>query len=376
MAKEEAKNSILYFMGAWDVGGVERVTVELANEWVRRGWCVTIFAFRCDNGMLLKGLSPEVVCVMPNVGVRTKASAEILRRVLIERRVTYLINDWCLPFLTTLFLRYACRGLGVHHINCCHNTPNMNNRIASAHNPLVRAAVRGVTSLNQFLAYFFCERYVLLSESFKPIFRRCACVPFARRLAAIGNPLTLKPVTSGEPAKKENVLLYVGRLEERQKRFSRIANLWKNRLAEAFPDWRLEVVGDGPDRVGYEEALKDVPRVSFRGFQDPSGAYARAKILLLTSDFEGLALVLVEAMAAGCVPCALGSFAAVHDVLGKGGGVIVPTPYDEGRFAETVAALMKDDARLSQMATRAKSVAADFTVARVIDRWQELFKGL
>ncbi len=376
MAKEESDKSILYFMGAWDVGGVERVTVELANEWVRRGWRVTVFAFRCDNPMLLSGLSPEVACVMPNVGVRTRASADALRRALVERRVGYLVNDWCLPFRTALFVRRACRGLGVKVVSCLHNAPDMNNRIASARNPLVRAAVRAVSSLNLFLGYFACERFVLLSEGFKPVFRRFALVPFARRLVAIGNPLTLKPAPGAASAPKEDVLLYVGRLEERQKRFSRVAALWKGRLADAFPGWRLEVVGDGPDRAAYEARLADAPRVAFRGFQDPSAAYARAKILLLTSDFEGFPLVLAEAMAAGCVPCALGSFAAVHDVLGAGGGVVVPAPYDEGRFAEAVAALMRDCGRLAATAARARAVAAAFTVARVVDRWQALFQSL
>ena len=374
-AGEDGK-SILYFMGAWDVGGVERVTAKLANEWVRRGWKVTVFAFRCDNPLLLADLAPEVVRVMPDVGVRTKASEAALRRALVENRVRYLVNDWCLPFRTTLFLRRACRGLGVRLVSCLHNVPDTNNRIASARNPLVRAAVRAVSSLNLFLGYFLCDRYVLLSESFIPIFRRVAGVPFARRLAAIGNPLTLPVPDDAATRAKENVLLYVGRLEEKQKRFSRVAALWKERLADAFPDWRLEVVGDGPDRTAYEASLADAPRVAFLGFQDPSAAYARAKVLLLTSDFEGFGLVLVEAMAAGCVPCALGSFASVRDVLGGGGGVVVPAPYDAAKFGEAVAALMRDEARLAATAEKARAAAKAFTVERVVDQWQTLLEGL
>ncbi len=374
--KNEDGKSILYFMGTWDVGGVERVTAKLANEWVRRGWKVTIFAFRCDNPLLLADLAPEVVRVMPNVGVLTKASEAALRRALVEHRVNYIVNDWCLPFRTTLFLRRASRGLGIRLVSCLHNVPDTNNRIASAHNPLLRAAVRAVTSLNLFLGYFFCNRYVLLSESFIPIFRRVAGVPFAHRLAAIGNPLTLPAPDDTATRTKENVLLYVGRLEEKQKRFSRIAALWKERLADAFPDWRLEVVGDGPDRAAYEASLADAPRVSFLGFQNPSSAYARAKVLLLTSDFEGVPLVLVEAMAAGCVPCALGSFASVRNVLGGGGGVIVSAPYDATKFSEAVAALMRDETRLAATAETARIVASTFTVERVIDQWQTLLEGL
>ena len=190
MAKEK---SILYFMGTWAVGGVERVTAELANEWIRRGWRVSVFAFTMENDLLRKELSDQVTFVVPNAGVMTDASAAALRRVIVEQKVAYVVNDWCLPFRTTRFLRRVCKGLDVKQIACLHNMPNHNARIAGARNPLVRALYRVASQANMFLAYLFCDRYVVLSESFKPIFRRFACVPFARRLDAIGNPLTICP---------------------------------------------------------------------------------------------------------------------------------------------------------------------------------------
>ena len=81
-------------------------------------------------------------------------------------------------------------------------------------------------------------------------------------------------------------------------------------------------------------------------------------------------------MAAGCVPCALGSFASVRDVLGSGGGVVVPAPYDAAKFGEAVAALMRDEARLAATAEKARAAAKAFTVERVVDQWQTLLEGL
>ena len=192
-AANEREKSILYFMGGWNVGGVERVTIELANEWVRRGWRVAIFAFTMQNDMLRKNLSKEVKFVVPNVGVRTKASARILRQLIIDQKVSYLVNDWLPPFLTALFLRRVCRGLDVKQIACHHNVPNTNTRIAGARNPLMREIYRLVTQINTHLVYRVSDRYVLLSASFKPIFRRFACVPFARRLSVIEIPLSICP---------------------------------------------------------------------------------------------------------------------------------------------------------------------------------------
>jgi len=224
------------------------------------------------------------------------------------------------------------------------------------------------------LTYLCCKKYILLSESFKSIFKHFAFVPFGRKLEAIANPLTIEPCR--HPVEKENVLLYVGRLEEKQKRFSRIAELWRNQLANEFTDWHLDVVGDGPDRESYEKMLNGVPRTTFHGFKNPSIYYQKSKILLMASDFEGFPLVLAEAMSAGCVPVALGSFPAVYDIINARNGRVVKTPYNGVSFAKTVAALMRDDKLLGLVADNARSSAKKFSVEHVVDKWEELLGDL
>ena len=51
--------------------------------------------------------------------------------------------------------------------------------------------------------------------------------------------------------------------------------------------------------------------VKLEGMQYPRQYYERASILLLTSDFEGFGLVIVEGMAFGVIPIAYGSYSAV-----------------------------------------------------------------
>lgn len=186
------------------------------------------------------------------------------------------------------------------------------------------------------------------------------------------------PPPPEDACQKENVLLYVGRLEEKQKKFSRVAAMWKDALADALPDWRLEIVGDGPDRAACEASLAGVPRVVFHGFQNPAPFYAKAKILVMTSDFEGFGLVLVEAMSAGCVPVVLDSFAAVHDIIdgANGNGVLVPAPFDKKRFAASLAALMRDTPRLAAASAAARATSRNFSIATIVDKWEMLFTAL
>ena len=99
----------------------------------------------------------------------------------------------------------------------------------------------------------------------------------------------------------------------------RILQTWAL-LEQRYPDWRLTIVGDGPDRVNLENQVfeSQLENVSFEGFQNPRGYYERASILLLTSEFEGFPLVLPECMSFGVVPAVYGSYSAVYDIVEDG----------------------------------------------------------
>jgi len=66
---------------------------------------------------------------------------------------------------------------------------------------------------------------------------------------------------------------------------------------------RVSVVGEGPYGATLSAALHDTPHLAdslvLEGWQDPAEALARHDVLLLASRFEGVPLVMLEAMAAG-----------------------------------------------------------------------------
>ena len=119
--------------------------------------------------------------------------------------------------------------------------------------------------------------------------------------------------------KKENEIIYVGRLDNTQKRVYRILETW-NLLESKFPEWRLTFVGDGEEReamqhLGNQMGLK---RIQFEGFQTPRKYYERASILILTSEFEGFPLVIAECMSFGIVPVVV----LVDDIVDTAGTIV------------------------------------------------------
>ena len=101
------------------------------------------------------------------------------------------------------------------------------------------------------------------------------------------------------------------------KRVDRIVEAWEN-IYKKYPDWSLELVGEGPQLPYLKQYVKDknIGNVRFHPFtkEPPTRHYEAASILLLTSDLEGFGLVIIESMQFGCVPIVYGSYIAITSV--------------------------------------------------------------
>lgn len=219
-----------------------------------------------------------------------------------------------------------------------------------------------------------CDRFVLLSEKFIPEFAPAKAFP--RKVCAIANPVGIAAETFPLSEKKRE-LLFVGRLENGQKRVDLLLKIW-SMLEARFPDWRLRIVGDGPDAAALRAhaGTLGLTRVSFEGFRDPKPFYRSASIFCMTSAFEGFPMVLLEAGAFGCVPAAFDSYASAADIVSHGeNGILVPA-FDCARYAEELSLLMRDSALRERLALAARSRASDFSVEKIAARWESLFAEL
>ncbi|MEM6489812.1 MAG: glycosyltransferase family 4 protein [Pseudomonadota bacterium] len=148
-------------------------------------------------------------------------------------------------------------------------------------------------------------------------------------------------------------------------------------LAPHCPDWRLEVLGDGPAeaevRALYAPLAARYPgAVAFLGRADTAGVRAaleRADAMLWPGVGEGVGLAWLEAQAAG-VPVVAEDGPAARDVVRA--GRLAP-PDEPERFAEAVAAVAAERAALS-VAARA-AVLAEHSVEAAAARLAAALSG-
>jgi len=137
-------------------------------------------------------------------------------------------------------------------------------------------------------------------------------------------------------------LVYIGRLVEEQKRASDVTTALCA-VAKRVPSLEAWIVGDGPARNAVEDIIQKKGNgcVRFLGRVDNANIYdvlRQCHGLVLLSDYEGLPITILEAMAAGVVPICLEARSGIREILEHGvNGLIVKDRSDD--FFSAVKAL-------------------------------------
>jgi glycosyltransferase involved in cell wall biosynthesis len=137
-------------------------------------------------------------------------------------------------------------------------------------------------------------------------------------------------------------------------------------------DLHLLILGDGPERPALEglaHTLGIAERVAFAGFQRNPFAYmARARLFVLSSAWEGLPGVLIQAMACGTPVVSTDCPSGPREVLAAGRyGPLVPVGAVEA-LAQAIARTLDDPLPPQVLEAR----AAEFALAPVTDRYLAL----
>ncbi len=152
------------------------------------------------------------------------------------------------------------------------------------------------------------------------------------------------------------------------------------RIRQQVPAVRLAIVGRGPQETEMRERVRALdlePHVRFLGFRpDAPSLMRQADLLVLPSRWEGLGLVLLEAMAARC-PVVASRIGAIPEVVDDGRtGRLVP-PEDPDTLADTVLGLLADPARRESMAAAGRERLRErFSLGTQIAATEALYEGL
>lgn len=370
-------------------GGVERVTIDLANSFIAHGLEIFIISKIGDKPELLAQLSNNVKVIQIEDSYFCKTNIDSIIKT---NKIDILINQGAYPHMNKMIATLN-KSPNIKILSVLHNEPNhilkwayhsigcgKYGRIKKIIKPIYLRYIKNSIKQNYNSLLNFSDRVVLLSPSYKSELSSWI-KPQKREIALSKITSIYNPINKCNYDKldaKENVILFVGRLDENQKKISRLINIWKKVYAD-FPEWRFEIYGDGTDYNKYVKFVEsnNIGNLFFKGFiKDMSLAYSNAKILLLTSDFEGLPMVILEAMNYGCVPLIYNSFSAASDIINNYvNGILIP--YNrEDIFIDNLKSIINNPAKYDEMSVEAKQTSSNFSIEKITQNWIELFNQI
>ena len=166
----------------------------------------------------------------------------------------------------------------------------------------------------------------------------------------------------------------MGRLAP-QKRFDRLIDAFAL-LAGKYPAWHVDIFGKGEDekklrqqidRHGLVERIHILPPVDHI-----YAAYGQSDFLVLSSDFEGFGLVIVEAMACGTPVVATNCPYGPADII-RDGETGVLSKLEVKDLADKMEWMMTHDVERLQMGQKARQAVARYRQEVIIPQWEQAY---
>jgi glycosyltransferase involved in cell wall biosynthesis len=171
-----------------------------------------------------------------------------------------------------------------------------------------------------------------------------------------------------------NTVIAVGRYT-RQKGYDLLIRAWAH-VAARHPDWTLRIFGGGPREQKLREMIEQrelTGKVHLMGPADNIGAeLSKASIYVLSSRYEGMPMVILEAMSKGLPVVSYDCPTGPAELITHGHDGLLVKPEKIHAMADAICALIEDEELRRKLGCHALDTAAEYDLDVVGDKWVRL----
>lgn len=189
---------------------------------------------------------------------------------------------------------------------------------------------------------------------------------------------TMMPFTEVVNSYENKRVIAVGRLEW-QKGFDCLIDAWE-RVSKVYPDWHLDIFGSGTLQYALEDQIKTrrlQKYVEIHSFTpNIVDEYKKSSLFVMSSHFEGFAIVLLEAMQCGVPVVSFDCPYGPSEIIENGEcGFLVENGNIE-LLAERICYLIKHPEIRKKFAEKSIEKVKAYSVDKVMIQWRNLFECL
>lgn len=345
---------ITFLTASLGSGGAERVVSLLANRMAEMGHQVEIICLLYDD--VYYKTSPDVKLT---IAVRICPGNLVKRLFWLRNYVKTSGTNVCIAFTEGVYCATICALMGTR-------IPVIaSERLDPHYMSWKRKLLKKI-----FLPH--AAWLVVQTEYIKKYFHGS----IAKRTSIILNPVNDK-VYDIEPCNKENTIISVARLFP-QKRQEILIKAFAN-IAERFPEWKLVIYGEGPERESLESLVSNFKsqvssRILLPGRCDTViEEMNKAKIFAFSSDYEGLSNAMLEAVCVG-LPIVSTQVSGTDELIRDGVNGYVVDLGNTDALANALEKLMADEAKIQSFSLESRKLAEKFRMDNIVEEWLSLIR--
>lgn len=363
-------------LGTFNSGGMERVLANKANYLAQMGYEITIITTDQKDRPAFFTLHDNIRCIDlginytddANKGTISKAFSFLKKQKLHKRKLRQALVDVKPQITISMFDNDA---------SFISKIEEGSKKIAEIHfsrfkrlqygNKGIKGFVDKIRSQQDYKIAKGFNKFIVLTHEDKTYWKGLD------NIRVIPNANSFE---SSEQAKLINKqVIAIGRYDY-QKGFDELIHIWKM-ISSHSPDWKLKIYGHGPLKPAFERLIDSLDLQDSVFLMPPTKdiqqAYLDSSILVMTSRYEGLPMVLLEGQVCGLPMVSYACKCGPKDIITDGENGFLIDEGDRKQFAEKLMLLINDANLRERMGMAAKENSTKYAEDKIMHMWIKLF---
>lgn len=174
-------------------------------------------------------------------------------------------------------------------------------------------------------------------------------------------------------------IIAVGRLDY-QKGFDRLIDAWSMVSEDLRKEWNLDIFGQGEWKEMLEKKIDGLGMGSSVKINPPTKdifkEYASSAFIVMSSHYEGLPMVLIEAMSCGLPGVCFDFKCGPKDIIRGGENGLLVSEGDVPGLAKAMEGLMVDESLRTRMSRDALGIRGSYSEKKVMEQWVNCFRSI
>lgn len=352
------KNRILFVINGVTYGGAEKILILLAANLAKNN---EIYLFTYENDDLHYSLEQKVIHIrhldlkFPVFFFRRIEQIINVRSVIKKIRPDIIISFLTYPNIISIIAKFKT---GVPNIISERGDPFVNHGWFTKFRDFFYQFADGYVFQTKYALNYYANNKRILPKSI-----------------VISNPIEPPDNLPSKNGQRENLIVNVARFEIKQKRQDILIKAF-NKISEKYGDIKLVLYGDGEDEDKIKQHIADEKlenRIILGGVTNNIySAINRAKLFVLSSDYEGIPNALLEAMELG-LPCVTTDYSpgGARDIIVDHKNGLIIKSGDIVQLANAIEFVLANPEAAEAMGNEARNITSNYDPKVIFQEWED-----